>query len=125
MTRRLPLDADAISRAEAAIVLGVGEGSVARLRREGLLSEVRGGRRLYSRAEVKAFAADPWLNGVGAAQVLGVTRTRVFQLASADKIPFRFTRTGKRAFRKSQLQVVANARQTRSTRTIGVKTRNI
>ena len=115
VTRPLPLDADAIGRAEAAAVLGVGEESVARLRREGLLNEVRGGRRMYSRAEVEAFAADPWLNGVGAAQVLGVTRTRVSQLASADKIPFRFTRSGKRAFRKSQLQVVANARRTRST----------
>lgn len=89
VTRPLPLDADAISRAVAAAVLGVGEESVARLRREGLLNEVRGGRRVYSRAEVEAFAADPWLNGVGAAQVLGVTRTRVSQLASADKIPFR------------------------------------
>ena len=66
ITRRLPLDADAINRAEAATVLGVGEALVARLRREGLLSEVRGGRCMYSRAEVEAFAADPWLNGVGA-----------------------------------------------------------
>lgn len=46
VTRPLPLEADAISRAEAATVLGVGEESVARLRREGLLTEVRGDRRM-------------------------------------------------------------------------------
>jgi hypothetical protein len=111
VTLRLPRNVDAITRGEAAVLLGIGEDAVGRLRREGLLTKALGGRQLYSRSEVQALIEDPWLNGVQAAAVLGVSHVRVSQLATADRIPFRLTRSGKRVYRQSQLAVVANARQ--------------
>lgn len=113
MTRPLPRDPDAITRAEAAALLGVGEETVARYRREGLLVEKRGGRRLYSRNEVQAVADDPWLNGRQAAKMLGVSHVRVSQLANDEKIPVHLTRSGKRVYRTRQLEVVAKARLAR------------
>ena len=111
MTARLPRDPDAITRPEAAALLGIGERGVARLRREGLLVEVRGGRRLYSRSEVEAFLEDPWINGVEAARILGVSHNRVSQLAAAEKIPAHLTASGQRVYRANQMKVVANARR--------------
>lgn len=111
MTTRLPRDPDAITRAEAAALLDIGEDAVRRLRREGLLERELGGRRLYSRAEVEAYIADPWLNGAQAAEILGISHNRVSQLAAVDKIPFRLTQSGKRVYRTSQISVVARGRQ--------------
>lgn len=110
MTTRLPRNPDAITRAEAAALLGIGEDAVGRLRREGLLTKELGGRRLYSRSEVEAFVADPWINGVQAAEILGVSHNRVSQLAAADKIPHRLTASGMRVYRKSQMAVTARTR---------------
>lgn len=115
MTQRIPRDADAITRAEAAAMLGLGVGAVRRLRREGLLVEQLGRQHLYSRSDVQAFVADPWLTGIAAAEILSVSHNRVSQLANDDKIPFRLTASGRRVYRKSQLEVVANARRLRRT----------
>jgi predicted site-specific integrase-resolvase len=114
VTPRLPRDPDAITRAQAAAILGVGEGTVVRWRREGLLNEQRGGRRLYSRSEAEAVAANPWLTGVQAAEILGVSHVRVSQLADAGKIPVHVTRSGQRVYRKEQIEVVAHAREVRA-----------
>ena len=110
VTSRLPPDPDAITRPEAAKLLGIGEYAVARLRREGLLTEVRGGRRLYSRSEVEAFLKNPWINGREAAKILGVSHNRVSQLAAAEKIPVHRTKSGKRVYRSGQIRVVASSR---------------
>jgi len=96
------------------VILGVGESTVVRWRREGLLNEQRGGRRLYSRAEAEAVAANLWLTGVQAAEILGVSHVRVSQLADACKIPVHVTRSGQRVYRKEQIAVVANAREVRA-----------
>jgi hypothetical protein len=114
VTARLPPHPDAITRAEAAALLGVGEAAVGRLRREGLLTKGLGGRRLYSRSEVEAFIADPWLNGVQAAEILGVSHVRVSQLATEEKIPVHVTVSGRPVYPMRQLEVVANARRARS-----------
>ncbi|QWZ07711.1 hypothetical protein KRR39_20320 [Nocardioides panacis] len=47
------------------------------------------------------------------ARVLGVSRTRVNQLARADLIPFETDIRGIRRYRRSQVEVVANARMVR------------
>lgn len=86
---------------------------MARLRREGLLTEHRGGRRPYSRSEVEAFQKNPWLSGREAAKILEISHNRVSQLAAKKKIPVHRTRSGKRVYRKLQIQVVANARARR------------
>lgn len=114
VTPRLPHDPDAITRAKAAAILGIGEATVARWRREGLLLEQRGGRRLFSSAEVEAVAANPWLTGVQAAEILGVSHVRISQLADEGRIPVHVTRSGQRVYRKEQLEVVAHARATRA-----------
>ena len=113
MTARLPRDPDAITRPEAARLLGVGEGTVARYRREGLLIAERGGRKLYSRTDVESFLDNPWLSGREAARILGVSHNRVSQLANDEKIPVHYTRSGKRVYRLRQIEVVARARVAR------------
>lgn len=110
MTPRLPHDPDAITCAEASAILGRPERTVARYRREGLLVESWGGLRLYSRFEALRFLENPWPNGRQAAGILGISHNRVSQLAAAERIPAHLTRSGKRVYRKSQIEVVANAR---------------
>lgn len=114
MTARKPLDPDAIPRAEAAEILGVSETTVARWRREGLLVEIRGGRRLYSRTEVNDVRDNPWITGRKASSILGISHVRVSQLAKQEKIPVHVTRSGKRVYRQLQIEIVANARKQRS-----------
>lgn len=109
MTPRKPANADAITLAEASRLLGLTEIRVTRLRREGLLKTLAG-YPSYSRSDVEEFVTNPWLNGQQAAMILGVSRTRVSQLAGAERIPFHRTSSGKRVYRQKQLEVVANAR---------------
>jgi predicted XRE-type DNA-binding protein len=106
MTRRNP---DAITLAEAAQLLGLTEMRVSALRREGLLVRLRG-YPSYSRVDVQEFIDNPWIDGAQAAILLGVSRTRVSQVAGAEKIPVHRTRGGRRVYRLKQLEVVANAR---------------
>lgn len=93
-------------------MLGVSPGSVSRLRRHGLLVSLDG-KPSYSRADVQAVVEDPWLDGAQAAKVLGVGRTRVLQLAQAERIPSWVSPLGRRFYRRQQLEVVARARAVR------------
>lgn len=113
MTPRKPQNPDAITLAEAAEVLGMPETTVTRLRREGLFVQLEG-YPSYSHADVQEFLDNPWLNGVQAAMILGVSHARVSQLAAAEKIPVHVTASGRRMYRQRQLEVVANARAARS-----------
>jgi hypothetical protein len=106
MTRSNP---DAITLGEAARLLGLSEIRVSALRREGFLARLDG-HPSYSRSDVQEFIDNPWINGTQAAFLIGVTRTRVFQLANAEKIPVHYTASGHRVYRLKQLEVVANAR---------------
>lgn len=112
MTPRKPVDPDAISLAEAAGMLGISDMRATRLRREGLLVKLDG-YPSYSRKDVQEFIDNPWLNGAQAALLLGVSHTRVSQLANADLIPVHLTVSGQRVYRMRQLEVVANARTVR------------
>lgn len=109
MTARKPRHPDAITVAEAALMLNLSEDRVTRLRREGLLVRLDG-HPSYSRADVQEFIDNPWLNGRQAALILGVSHARVSQLADAEKIPVHHTPSGRRVYRLRQLEVVARAR---------------
>ena len=110
MTPRKPVNPDAIAQARACELLNMKPKTVQRLRRQGLLVTLPG-YPSYSLADVQAFVEDPWLNGSQAAAVLGVSRSRVSQLADAEKIPVRLTAGGRRVYRLRQLEVVAHARR--------------
>ena len=112
-SRAKPANPDAITLAEAAEVLGMSEVTVTRFRREGLLVTLEG-LPSYSRADVQEFINNPWLNGVQAAMILGVSHARVSQLANDEKIPVHLTRSGQRVYRQRQLEVVTRARRARA-----------
>jgi predicted site-specific integrase-resolvase len=112
MTPRKPRNPDAITLAEAAELLGMPETTVTRFRREGLLIQLEG-YPSYSRADVQEFVDNPWLNGVQAAMIPGISHARVSQLAASEKIPVHVTASGRRMYRQRQLEVVANARRRR------------
>jgi len=54
-----------------------------------------------------------WTNVGEVADYLGVHRSRVRQLLDADRIPFVAAPNGRRYVRRSQLEVIANARDLR------------
>jgi predicted transcriptional regulator len=54
-----------------------------------------------------------WVTAKQAAPILGVSQTRVKQLAVAERIPSVIHHTGVHLFRRHQLEVVANARLSR------------
>jgi hypothetical protein len=112
MTAPKPRDPDAITLAEAAQLLGLSEIRVTRLRREDLLTKLDG-YPSYSRSDVQAFIDNPWINGVQAATILGVSHVRVSQLATDEKVPVHHTASGRRVYRLRQLEVVAHARRVR------------
>jgi DNA-binding transcriptional MerR regulator len=112
MTPRKVPNPDAITIEEASKISGLSIHVLRRFRREGLLSRLQG-RTTYSRVEVQQLVDDPWLSGVQAAELLGVSHVRVSQLANRDKIPVHLTNSGQRVYRRSQLEVVANARDAR------------
>lgn len=112
MTRAKPVDPDAITLLQAARLLGMSEVSVTRFRREGLLVRLPG-HPSYSRSDVEAFRDNPWINGRQAAEVLGVSRARVSELARDGRLPTHLTASGRRMYRLRQLEVVANARDVR------------
>jgi excisionase family DNA binding protein len=110
MTAPKPRDLDAITVAEAAVILGTTTDRVTQMRRDGLLIRLAG-YPSYSRSDVQQVVDNPWLTGVQAAAILGVSRTRVYQLADAEKIPVHHTPSGRRLYRRQQLEVVAHARR--------------
>lgn len=112
MTPRKPRDPDAITLEEAAALLGLTPFRVTRLRREGLLVRLEG-HPTYSRSDVQEYLENPWLTGVQAAIILGVSHARVSQLAAAERIPAHVLPSGRRVYRQRQLEVVARARSLR------------
>jgi hypothetical protein len=112
VTPRKPVDPDAITRGEAAALMGLTEMRVTHLRRLGLLKALPG-YPSYSRSNVEEFISNPWIDGRQAASILGVSRTRVNQLAQAERIPYRVLASGRRVYRQRQIEVVANARNVR------------
>jgi predicted XRE-type DNA-binding protein len=112
MTRPKPVDPDAITLADAATLLGLSKERVSRLRREGLLATLEG-YPSYSRDDVEQYLANPWLTGIQAAAILQISHVRVSQLAAEDRIPVHFTSSGKRVYRRQQIEVVARARRSR------------
>lgn len=66
--------------------------------------------RALAYAETLPPASDhDWLTGAQAAEILGVTKNRVSQLALADRVPH--VRKGRRTwFRRDLLEMIANAR---------------
>jgi DNA-binding transcriptional MerR regulator len=112
MTPRNVPDPDAITVEEASVIAGISVGTAQRYRREGLFTSLPG-RTPYSRREAEQLAHDPWLSGVEAAEILGVSHVRVTQLANKDKIPYHEGASGRRYYKRSQLEVVANARDAR------------
>ncbi len=117
MTPRKRRNSDAITLAQAAELLGLSEIRVTRLRREGLLVKLSG-YPSYSRSDIEVFLDNPWLNGLQAAMILGVSHHRVSQLAADERIPVHRTVTGKRVYRQRQIEVVANARKQRANHSI-------
>ena len=85
MTPRKPINTGAIAHAEAAKILGAKPGTISRLVRDGILHRVPGQHPSLSRAEVEAEARNPhrseWITGTEAAAILGIFKTRVWQLA--------------------------------------------
>jgi DNA-binding transcriptional MerR regulator len=112
MTKAKVANPDAITRREAARLLGVSESQVRRYRRDGLLGCLDG-YPSYSRSQVKSIMDDAWLSGREASKVLGVSHVRVSQLAAADRIPSYVAPSGRRYYRSAQLTTVANARRAR------------
>lgn len=115
MTPRQPFNPDAITQLEAAEILGVKPGTVRRLLREGVLHRVKGQHPILSKAEVEQEARNPhkseWITGSEAARILGISTTRVWQLALKDRLPWELAENGRRKYRRSQIEVVSNARQ--------------
>jgi len=112
-----------ISGKEAAKILGITELSVARLVLQGVLRKPAKWQRFaLDLAEVEQVAleryrpAHPyWLTTTEAAKLLGVTPTRVRQLVARGFVPA-VSHQGRNYFRRHQLEVIANARQSRKLR---------
>lgn len=114
---------DPVTLAEAARILGCTPSTVERHIAAGRLERHR---RRYkhaalSRTEVEALALElyrwgsgqpdnPWsyfVTGQRAADVLGVSRARLGQLALADRIPYVQHPSGRRLYRRGQLEVMS------------------
>ena len=118
---------DAVTLAEAALILGCSRATVRRLiANEELPPADRSRHRQLARADVEALAlrtyrwrmhrhdAEPyWLTGRRAAETLGVNGSRLRQLAADDRIPYVRHVDGTLMFRREQLAVVATARDIR------------
>jgi hypothetical protein len=53
--------------------------------------------------------ASYWMTTGEAATELGVSHARVWQLAQADRLPFRVSHNGIRLFRRRQVETIANS----------------
>ena len=117
MTARTPPNPDAIGHSEAAEILGLTTGQIGRLIRDGVLHRVEGQHPTLSRAEVEEHARNPqptkWVTGTEAARILGLSKTRVGQISNKGLLPFETTASGRRRYRRTQLEVISRARQIR------------
>lgn len=117
MAPRKPVNSDAITQSEAAKILGVPISTVERLIRHGILHRVAGQFPSMSKTEVEEHARNPqpseWVTGTEAAHILGLSKTRVWQLALKDLLPFEYAASGRRRYRRAQIEVISRARQIR------------
>ena len=110
-----------IGSAEAAEILGIHELSVSRLVRRGILRKSAPHQRIgLDRADVERLALERyackdhpyWTTTAGAAEILGVTQRRVRQLVHRGFLPA-VQHEGRWYFRRHQVAVIANARESR------------
>ena len=117
MTAKKPPNPDAMTHREAAEMLGMSVKQIPKLIRDGLLDRVEGQFPSLSRTQVEEQARNPrltkWVNVTEAAQILGVSKTRVGQISNKDLLPFEITASGRRRFRRTQIEVISRARQAR------------
>lgn len=114
MSRARRWDPDWITRAEAQAILDVGDAAFRALVERGRVTAADRPTRRYSRTQIEALAAEAadWIDTTQAADILGVNRSRVGQLVDAGLLPCE--RLGRRrVFRRTQVQVIANARRAR------------
>ena len=120
----MPEPGDAVTWQEAARILDRSMTTVARLVAAGeLVKGPRWQHRQLSRRDVERLSLARWSGVTGddsywvtvrqAAAILGVNRSRVGQLVEAERIPFETTPSGRRLFRRQQLEVIGNARLAR------------
>lgn len=115
---------DPISVEEACAILGTSASQLLRYVTGGRLEagpRYQHGR--FSRAAVEQLACQVlrlqkglpsyWATGQGAANVLGVSRSRLDQLARRGDLPYLTHRSGVRLYRRDQLAVIGNARFSR------------
>jgi hypothetical protein len=118
-----------LSGAEAADILGVRELRVAQLVVDGVLPKaVKHQRQGLDRADVERLSLERykpgrpyWITEREAAELLGISRPRVFQLRRADRLPF-VERHGRTYYRRQQIEVIAHARGSAAYVTSGVST---
>ena len=117
MTAAKQFNPDAITQGQAAQILGITPGQVNRLIREGRLHRVPGQFPSMSHDELEAFRDDPvqpyWIGASEASRLMGLSTTRVAQLADTGRLPFEYKANGLRRFRRSQVVVIGNARAAR------------
>lgn len=110
-----------LSGTEAAHILGVSdELYVYRLVSQGVIPKAQKHQRFgLDRGDVERVALERyrpghpyWATSREAEQLLGLSKSRVDQLVRAGRIPY-VEHHGRRYFRRHQLQVVANARESR------------
>ncbi|MGH2777393.1 MAG: helix-turn-helix domain-containing protein [Actinomycetota bacterium] len=111
---------------EAAEILGCSRSTVYRLIKSGALRHgPRYAQRPLDREEVERLSADRWrrprtgrrrrwnssywITGPQVAELLGVGRARVAQVAREGRLPYVETSGGDRLYRRRQVEVIANA----------------
>jgi len=112
-----------VSGKEAANILGIRELSVARLVSQGVIPKTaKHARFALDRSDVERVALERyqaghryWLSTREAAEVLGVGTTRVLQLVDRGFLPA-VKHEGRWNFRRHQVEVIANARESRKLR---------
>ena len=115
-----------ITAAEAAAILGMQLESVCDAASKGRLPRHASGhvRRAYDHAEVEAMSLarlrhrqhEPhpyWATTEEAAVVLGVSRSNVPLMMVSGRLPYETAANGRRYVRRQQLEVIANARETK------------
>jgi excisionase family DNA binding protein len=125
----MPEPGDAITWREAARILNRSITTIARLVAAGELSKgPRWEHRQLSRRVVERLSLARWQPAESvredaywvtthrAAELLGVHGSRVRQLAGQGRIPYKTTPSGRRLFRRQQLEVIGNARLSRRVR---------
>jgi excisionase family DNA binding protein len=112
---------DPVTLDEAAWILGVARSTVQIMVLDGRLeAHGKSGQRRLSQADVEALAMETydwwghrdeldsyWVTCRRAAQILGVCHQRVSQLADKDRIPFVRHASGRRLFRRAQMEVMS------------------